>query len=52
MKVLRVGKAAVIDKPDPNRTVDFRVEMGRDYGSCIWALPAEFQDAPAATAAP
>jgi LCP family protein required for cell wall assembly len=47
MKILRVKAPNVIDKPDPNRTVDFRVEMGRDYGQCIYALPPEFQDAPA-----
>ncbi|MEP7290065.1 MAG: LCP family protein [Chloroflexota bacterium] len=46
MKLLRVSKAAVIDKPDPNRTVDFRVEMGKDYGQCIWALAPQYQDSP------
>jgi LCP family protein required for cell wall assembly len=48
MKILRA--VSVVDKPDPNRTVDFRVEMGRSYGStCIRTLPAEFQvtDTPA-----
>ncbi len=46
-KLLRVGKGMVISQPDPNRTVDFRVEMGRDYSRCIYALPPEFQDTPA-----
>ena len=30
VKVLRVSQDSVVSKPDPNRTVDFRVEMGRD----------------------
>jgi polyisoprenyl-teichoic acid--peptidoglycan teichoic acid transferase len=47
MKALRVDKNAVIQKPDPNRTVDFRVEMGRSYGrSCFYALPADAQPTP------
>ncbi len=41
MKILRVDKSAVIQKPDPNRTVDFRVEMGRSYGTCLLALPKD-----------
>jgi LCP family protein required for cell wall assembly len=42
MKALRVKSSAVIQKPDPNRTVDFRVEMGRSYGtSCFYSLPAD-----------
>jgi len=45
-KLLRVGKGMVISQPDPNRTVDFRVEMGRDYSQCIYTLPPEFQDTP------
>ena len=41
VKALRIDKGAVIQKPDPNRTVDFRVEMGRSYGtSCFYGLPA------------
>ena len=32
----------VISQPDPNRTVDFRVEMGKDYANCLYALPPEF----------
>jgi LCP family protein required for cell wall assembly len=39
MKILRVGKGAVQQKPDPNAPVDFHVEMGRDYASCLFALP-------------
>jgi LCP family protein required for cell wall assembly len=46
LKILRVNKTAVVSKPDPSRTVDFRVEMGRSYSNCIYALPAEFQDVP------
>jgi LCP family protein required for cell wall assembly len=35
-RVLRVGDAQVIVQPDPNRTVDFRVEIGRSYSSCVY----------------
>jgi LCP family protein required for cell wall assembly len=39
-KALRVPVENVIDQPDPNATVDFRVEMGRSYGtSCFYGLP-------------
>ncbi len=38
VKTLRINKGQVIEKPDPNRTVDFRVEMGHDYASCLYAL--------------
>ncbi len=41
IKLLRVGKTQVIAKADPNRTVDFRVEMGRDYASCLYAIPKD-----------
>jgi LCP family protein required for cell wall assembly len=44
MRALRITADAVISKPDPNRTVDFRIEMGPDYGSsCFYGLP---QDTP------
>lgn len=46
MRVLRVTKASVQQKPDPNATVDFRVEMGKDYASCLWALPKTSQPSP------
>jgi polyisoprenyl-teichoic acid--peptidoglycan teichoic acid transferase len=41
-KTLRVPAANVIDQPNPNASADFRVEMGRDYGtSCFYGLPKE-----------
>lgn len=46
MRVLRVNKASVQQKPDPNATVDFRVEMGKDYSSCLYALPKTSQPSP------
>jgi LCP family protein required for cell wall assembly len=46
MKILRVGKSSVQQKPDPNATVDFRVEMGRDYALCIFSLPKTSQPTP------
>lgn len=35
MRVLRVSEAQVVVEPDPNRAVDFRVEIGRGYNSCV-----------------
>ncbi|MHB8625007.1 MAG: LCP family protein [Aggregatilineales bacterium] len=40
MKELRVPAGDVIQQPDPNRTVDFRVEIGHDYANCLYALPS------------
>ncbi|NDJ78283.1 MAG: LCP family protein [Chloroflexi bacterium] len=38
--ILRVDDAHVIRQPDPNRAVDFRVEIGTAYNTCIYtALP-------------
>ncbi|NLE51265.1 MAG: hypothetical protein GX613_07640 [Chloroflexi bacterium] len=34
-RVLRVSDEQVVVEPDPNRTVDFRVEIGRGYNSCV-----------------
>ncbi|NDJ78937.1 MAG: LCP family protein, partial [Chloroflexi bacterium] len=36
MRVLRVSETQVIYQPDPNRTVDFRVEIGGAYNSCVY----------------
>ncbi|GAB4552538.1 MAG: hypothetical protein OHK0023_20670 [Anaerolineae bacterium] len=48
-KTLRVGNSQVVVQPDPNATVDFRVDMGRDYiSSCMYSLP----DLPVPTATP
>ncbi len=41
IKLLRTSKAQVIQKPDPNATVDFHIEMGRDYASCLHPLPKD-----------
>jgi hypothetical protein len=35
-EILRVDDANIIRQPDPNRTVDFRVEIGKAYNSCIY----------------
>ena len=40
IKLLRASPASVVEKPDPNRSVDFHVEVGRDYASCLYALPS------------
>ncbi|MBX3062526.1 MAG: LCP family protein [Anaerolineae bacterium] len=47
MKALRISEASVISKPDPNRTSDFRIEMGPDYGSsCFYGLPEDTPPTP------
>ena len=35
-RVLRVSDGQVVSQPDPNRTVDFRVEIGGAYSSCVY----------------
>jgi hypothetical protein len=45
-RVLRVEDAQVVRVPDPNRAVDFRVEVGMDYRSCVIGF-AEDELAPA-----
>ncbi len=35
-RILRVSEAQVIAQPDPNRSVDFRVEIGKSYNSCVY----------------
>jgi len=35
-RLLRVDPAQVIRQPDPNRTVDFRVEIGTEYRACVY----------------
>lgn len=35
-RILRVSQAQVIAQPDPNRNVDFRVEIGKSYNSCVY----------------
>lgn len=40
VKALRIDKSNIIDQPDPNSGVDFRVEMGASYArSCLLKLP-------------
>jgi hypothetical protein len=36
-RILRVNDTEVVAQPDPNRKVDFRVEVGKSYGynSCV-----------------
>ena len=50
-RLLRVSDSLVIAQPDPNRTVDFRVEIGTAYNSCVYgyaedALPPIQADGP------
>ncbi|HML20164.1 MAG TPA: LCP family protein [Aggregatilinea sp.] len=35
-RILRVSDDQVIIEPDPNRTVDYRVEIGTSYNSCVY----------------
>jgi LCP family protein required for cell wall assembly len=36
LRVLRVADTQVISEPNPNRTVDFRVEIGGSYNTCVY----------------
>ncbi len=36
MRLLRVNAEQVVRQPDPNRAVDFRVEVGQAYNTCIY----------------
>jgi LCP family protein required for cell wall assembly len=36
LRVLRVGDSQVVSEPDPNRTVDYRVEIGQSYNTCVY----------------
>ncbi|MCL4236797.1 MAG: LCP family protein [Anaerolineae bacterium] len=40
-RVLRVGEGQVVVQPDPNRTADFRVEIGGAYNSCVYGSAAD-----------
>jgi LCP family protein required for cell wall assembly len=44
LTTLRVDPSAVVDRPDPARKVDFRIEMGHDYQKCLYTLPKETPD--------
>ena len=44
-RILRVGDAQVIVQPDPNRSVDYRVEIGRGYNSCVYGNAEDEIDA-------
>jgi hypothetical protein len=35
-RVLRVSDTQIVAQPDPNRTVDFRVEIGAAYNACVY----------------
>ena len=40
-RVLRVGEGQIVVQPDPNRTADFRVEIGGAYNSCVYGSAAD-----------
>ncbi|MCZ7538722.1 MAG: LCP family protein [Anaerolineae bacterium] len=44
-RVLRVGEVQTVVLPDPNRTADFRVEIGGAYNSCVYGSAADEIDA-------
>lgn len=49
LRVLRMDPSQVINAPDPNRSVDFRVEIGTAYYACRYGnADDELGDAPAA----
>lgn len=35
LEIMRVGPSQVVVEPDPDRTVDYRIEVGKDYNSCL-----------------
>lgn len=41
MEIMRVGESSVIFEPDPNRTVDYRIEVGRGYNTCVLGSSAD-----------
>lgn len=41
LEILRVGPDSVVFQPDPNRTVDYRIEIGTSYNSCILGSSAD-----------
>ncbi len=48
-RILRVAPEHVVGQPDPNRTVDFRVEIGQRYNACVYGnAEAELDGAPVA----
>jgi hypothetical protein len=44
-RVLRVSDGQVIAQPDPNRVVDFRVEIGGAYNACVYGNAEDEIDA-------
>ncbi len=44
-RILRVTDAQVVIQPDPNRTVDFRVEIGGAYNSCVYGNAEDYIEA-------
>jgi len=44
MQILRVGPSSVVIEPDPNRTVDFKIEIGTSYNSCFIGSSADLID--------
>ncbi|MCD4685229.1 MAG: LCP family protein [Anaerolineae bacterium] len=48
-RILRVDEAQIVREPDPNRTVDVRVELGQAYNACVYGnAEAALGDTPAA----
>ncbi len=45
LEVLRVGESQVVAEPDPNRTVDYRVEIGQSYNTCVYGNAEDDIDA-------
>jgi hypothetical protein len=45
MEIMRVGDSQVIFEPDPNRTVDYKIEIGQAYNTCLISSSADDLDA-------
>lgn len=47
LHLLRMNETQVIREPDPNRTVDYRIEIGAQYNACVLADPVQEAGLPA-----
>ncbi len=45
-EILRISDANIIVQPDPNRTFDYRVVIGRSYNSCIYGSSSDEVELP------
>ncbi|WP_119072932.1 LCP family protein [Aggregatilinea lenta] len=51
-RILRVSDDQIVIEPDPNRTVDYRVEIGTAYNSCVYGNAEDELSGPPVESAP